>query len=132
MAVKKISLKNKKRIRGLLAVVLAIAIAVPIFLNSGFLANAIFNTDDAITYAQFKSKRDVDDAVLFVGTYIIHKDAMTDPLYEKAQDSAAESGQDTIYYKSELADGRWFAIDDIEIGINGITDFSSSSSIHPV
>ncbi len=119
---KKLSLKTKKRIRGLLAVVLAIAIAIPIFLHSGFLANALFNPDDAVTYAQFKSKRDVEDAVLFVGTYIVHKDAMTDPLYEKALDSASESGQDTIYYKSELSDGQWFAIEDIEIGIYGITN----------
>ena len=119
---KKLSLKTKKRIRGLLAVVVAIAIAVPIFLNSGFFANALFNPDDAITYAKFRSKRDVEDAVLFVGTYIVHKDAMTDPLYEKAQESASESGQDTIYYKSELSDGQWFAIEDIEIGIYGITD----------
>ena len=122
MTVKKISLKTKKRIRVLLAIVLAITISVPVFLNSGFFANALFNPDDAITYAQFKRQKTVEDSVLFVGTYIVHKDAMTDTLYEKAKESASESGQDTIYYKSELSGGQWFAIEDIEIGIYGITD----------
>ena len=66
--------------------VLAITISVPVFLNSGFFANAMFNPYDAITYAQFKRQKTVEDAVLFVGTYIVHKDVMTDTLYEKTKE----------------------------------------------
>ncbi len=84
-------------------------------------AQAVFDEEKAITYEKFKAQNNVDDSVLFIGTYIIHKDAMTDDLYEKAQDSASASGQDHVYYKSELADGSWFDTESIDNGVDGIS-----------
>ena len=78
---------------------------------------AIFDPDKAITYQSFAAKVPVEDSVLFIGTYIVHKDALNDQIYEKARDSAAESGQSEVYYKSEISDGQWFNIGDVDNGI---------------
>ena len=82
---------------------------------------ALFDPDSAINYQTFAAKVTVDNSVLFIGTYIIHKDALSEDLYQKASDSASESGQSNIYYKSELADGQWFETGNIDNGVKGIS-----------
>ena len=118
---KKISLKAKKRIKGVLAFLIVIAIGATVLINSGFFANALLDSKQAVTYAAFKQKVKVDNSVIFMGTYIIHKDAMTDDLYTKAQASASDSGQNEVYYKSEIANGQWFALNDVDNGVGGIS-----------
>ncbi|WP_163859030.1 copper amine oxidase N-terminal domain-containing protein [Paenibacillus elgii] len=44
---------------------------------------------------------------LIVGTYLIHKDALTKQTFAAAKTTMKASGQGT-YYKSEFADGAWF------------------------
>lgn len=44
---------------------------------------------------------------LIVGTYLIHKDALTKQSFAAAKTTMKASGQGT-YYKSEFADGAWF------------------------
>ncbi|KPV59876.1 hypothetical protein QJ48_08445 [Paenibacillus sp. A3] len=44
---------------------------------------------------------------LIVGTYLIHRDALTKQNFAAAKTSMKASGQGT-YYKSEFADGAWF------------------------
>ncbi len=100
------------------AVVLA---SVLMFTDAKYGVQALFNPDRAITYQSFSSKTTVDNSVLFIGTYIVHKDALTDSLYEKAQKSASDSGQNIIYYKSEFADGQWFDVSDVDNGLKGIS-----------
>ncbi|MCR5100701.1 MAG: hypothetical protein K6B41_05005, partial [Butyrivibrio sp.] len=109
--------KIKYRIASILMAGIISVLAVPF----SFESKAVFDAENAITYEQFKEKNTVDDSVLFIGTYIIHKDALTEDLYEKALDSASDSGQDKVYYKSELADGQWFNTDDVDNGVYGIS-----------
>lgn len=59
------------------------------------------------------------EKTIIIGTHAIHFDALNDKLIEMAEKSRNESGQDKIYYKSELADGQWFDITNSE-GINTI------------
>lgn len=93
---------------------------------------AVFDKDQAITYQDFASKVTVDDCVLFIGTYIIHKDALNNQLSEKAKQSAAESGQSNVYYKSEAGDGNWFNIGDIENGVKGISTEGNPENIQTI
>lgn len=53
---------------------------------------------------------DIESGTLAIGTHLIYLQVISDPLYEIAKKSATESGQNKIYYKSELADGTWFDI----------------------
>ncbi|MBO5622370.1 MAG: hypothetical protein J5959_12160, partial [Butyrivibrio sp.] len=101
--------------------VLVAAMLLGIMFGKNIPSVALFDPSKAITYQEFAANATVEDSVLFIGTYIIHKDAMNDDLYEKAKQSGAESGQDTIYYKSELADGQWFETGDITNGVKGIS-----------
>ena len=116
--------------RALAAIVSAALVGVT--LGNTITAEAIFDPDKAITYQNFSSSTKVDDAVLFIGTYIIHKDALTDDLYEKAINSGAESGQDTIYYKSEISDGQWFETGTVDNGIKGISIEGNPVSIDTI
>nr|WP_297703865.1 hypothetical protein [uncultured Butyrivibrio sp.] len=107
-------------IRKMTAITLVAAI-IAIVLGGSIKSRALFDPDQAINYQLFASKVAVENSVLFIGTYIIHKDALTEDLYQKAVDSASESGQSNIYYKSELSDGQWFETGDIDNGVKGIS-----------
>ncbi len=115
--------KTRKGIKYIVITAAALLLGAGIFYfaDARLRAQALFNPDLAIEFGEFKTKTTVEDSVLFIGTYIIHKDALTDQLYEKANTSAADSGQDEVFYKSELADGKWFNTGNIENGIKGIT-----------
>ena len=54
--------------------------------------------------------RDIESSTLAIGTHLIHLSALTDSIYEIAEKSAEESGQNQIYYKSELGGDTWFNI----------------------
>ena len=43
---------------------------------------------------------DIEASTLAIGTHLIHLSALTDSIYELASQSADESGQNVIYYKS--------------------------------
>ena len=106
----------------LLSVVVMVAAAVAAIYGS--YAKGAFDETDAITFQEYKANHNIENSVLFIGTYIIHKDAMTEELYEKAYDSAAASGQDTPYYKSEIGNGEWY---DLSIAEN-VTDITEEGS----
>ena len=53
---------------------------------------------------------EIENSTLAVGTHLIHLSALTDAIYEIAEKSSEESGQNRIYYKSELGGGVWFDI----------------------
>ena len=82
---------------------------------------AVLDESTAVKYSTFSLTNTVENGTLFIGTYLIHMTAMTDEVYEKAQESAEDSGQYNIYYKSELANGEWFDISSAE-GLADITD----------
>jgi hypothetical protein len=124
-------LSYDKLIRRGIAITLCAATLALVF-GKSFKSRALFDENKAITYQTFASRTTVENSVLFIGTYIIHKDALTDDLYEKAQDSAAESGQNNMYYKSELADGNWFFLDTVDNGIKGISSEGLPESIDTI
>lgn len=124
-------LSYDKLIKRGIAITLSVATLALVF-GKSFQSRALFDESKAITYQTFSSRTTVEDSVLFIGTYIIHKDAMTDDLYEKAQDSASESGQNEMYYKSELSDGQWFLLDTIDNGVKGISTNGLPESIDTI
>lgn len=66
----------------------------------------MWNEDDAV---HIKSS-DIENSTLAVGTHLIALSALNDELYKTAEQSAEDSGQNRIYYKSELAKGTWYDI----------------------
>lgn len=112
---------KKKRLRifaGALAALLGIMGGLE---YSQINAYAVLDESTAVKYSTFSLTNTVENGTLFIGTYLIHMTAMTDELYEKAQESAEDSGQYNTYYKSELANGEWFDISSAE-GLADITD----------
>lgn len=53
---------------------------------------------------------EIELSTLAIGTHLVHLSALTDSIYDIANASAEESGQNRIYYKSELGGGAWFDI----------------------
>lgn len=53
---------------------------------------------------------EIENATMIIGTHLIHIDGLTDELYAIATESASTYNQMKRYYKSELADGRWYEI----------------------
>lgn len=71
---------------------------------------------------------EIEDSTLAIGTHLIHLSALNDSIYEIAEKSAEESGQNQIFYKSELGGGAWFdissaySLSDITLGGSPVTD----------
>lgn len=80
----------------------------------------IFDESLAVRYGEYAASHTVEDATLFIGTYLIHVQGLTDELYAKALESASDSNQMNVYYKSELASGAWLDITDAG-GLSQIT-----------
>nr|WP_304968480.1 hypothetical protein [uncultured Acetatifactor sp.] len=85
----------------------------------------IFDESQAVPYETFRASHTVEDATLFIGTYLIHVRGLTDELYEKAQESASDSNQMNVYYKSELAGGAWMDITDAV----GLSDLAGEGTV---
>ena len=58
--------------------------------------------------------KEIETSTVVIGTHLIHLSALNDTLYQVAKESAEQSGQDTIYYKSELGGDAWFDITSAE------------------
>lgn len=104
-----------KKTKLLLAAILTAALALVL----NYAVNAAFDETEAVHV----DAAAIENSTLAVGTHLIHLSAITDELYKAAVESAAESGQDRRYYKSELGDGAWYditeAADISAITING-------------
>ena len=97
---------NKKKHRILIGAAALIAVVTVGIVRNYFTTDAAFNRDTAV---HIKAD-EIEDSTLIIGTHLIHISAMTEELYNIAQDSAADSGQYNRYYKSELAGGAWYDI----------------------
>ena len=95
------------------------------FLCSQTVLGKIFDESQAVSYESFRASHTTEDATLFIGTYLIHVRALTDELYEKAQESASDSNQMNVYYKSELAGGAWVDITDA----GGLSDLAGEGRV---
>lgn len=90
----------KKKIWIVMLFLLALALSFSVAVS------AFWNSDEAVNI----KASDIENSTLAIGTHLIYLGSMTDQIYEIALDSAQESEQTNIYYKSELADGTWFDI----------------------
>ncbi len=97
--------QNKKRYLLLFAAVLCVSII------GGVAVRAALESDKSTSVRSVHMQdSQIENSTLVIGSHLIHISALTDELYQIAQDSANEFNQSQIYYKSELADGTWFEI----------------------
>ena len=99
-------MKATARVRRPAAALLAMALLIGA-LTAGILYARGFWDEERAVHIKSGS---IESSTLAVGTHLIHLSALTDSIYELAEKSAEESGQDQIYYKSELGNGAWFNI----------------------
>ena len=81
------------------------------------LVRATFNSDTAVTIQADA----IEDGTLIVGTHLIYLQVLNDEIYQIALESASQSGQSQIYYKSELGGGNWYDITSAS-GLSAITE----------
>ena len=96
---------NRKKLKNIMLVIL-----VTIVVATGFMvvAQALIDETNSV-----RIKADsIEDSTLIIGTHLIYLGSMSDSIYEVAQQSAEESSQYNMYYKSELANGEWYDITD--------------------
>lgn len=105
---KKASIKKQISGRKIMAPIACILMAAVIIL--GTIASAVINKDEE-AYADI-SWEEIENSTLIIGTHLIHISALNDSLYDIAMESAQTYSQNKMYYKSELADGKWFEISD--------------------
>lgn len=111
----RIHTKYKKRI-------LLFGLAILLIVSAGVLtwmrASGFWDSSSAVHVKD----EDIESSTLAIGTHLIYLGAMTDELYALAEESAEESSQQKIYYKSELADGAWYDITDAASLLDITTD----------
>lgn len=98
--------RTGRKIRKKLAVVLVAGMVIAASAYTYPLAKAVFQREDAVKI----QAESIENSTLLIGTHLIHISAMNDELYHIAEKSAERSGQNEIYYKSELAEGKWYNI----------------------
>ncbi len=96
----------KRLLKKKIIIVIPISVILIIVMSETGIVNAIWDSDRAV---HIKTS-DIENSTLIIGTHLIHLSALTDELYEIAYQSAADSGQMELYYKSELADGVWIEL----------------------
>ncbi|MDR1292737.1 MAG: hypothetical protein LBJ91_05015 [Clostridiales Family XIII bacterium] len=96
--------KTPKRMRKI--VLAGVALAALLFVLSPPFADfvgALWNEEEAVHV----DPPTIENGTLAIGAHLVHIKALTEDLYNIATESAGESGQNRIYYKSELNGGAW-------------------------
>lgn len=88
------------------AVVISGLVAFTIFFAVYQAMGAIWDETTAVHI----NAAEIENSTFAIGTHLIHLTALTDTINDIAQESVVDSGQDRIYYKSELGGGAWFDI----------------------
>lgn len=100
----------------------AAALAVVLVLCFGKNASgALFDQNQAVRL----DLSTIENSTLLIGTHLIYLHSLNDQIYEIAMQSASDSGQDRMYYKSELAGGMWMDITDA----GSISDISAGGIV---
>lgn len=100
----------------------AAALAVVLVLCFGKNASgALFDQNQAVRL----DLSTIENSTLLIGTHLIYLHSLNDQIYEIAMQSASDSGQDRMYYKSELAGGMWMDITDA----GSISDISAGGTV---
>jgi hypothetical protein len=100
------TVKKKPAIK--IGIITAIAIVAGLIWHFGISSSALFDSDKAVHI----DPDIIEDSTLIIGTHLIYIHSLNDEIYNIALDSASASGQEKMYYKSELAGGLWFDITD--------------------
>ena len=111
-------IKHYKINRKILAGVCIISLVLSIFIAPK-VASAIWNSSNA---THIKAD-EIENSTFIIGTHLIHINGLTEELFKIAKQSAIDSEQETIYYKSELAEGAWVDIG----GASTVNDLSVES-----
>ena len=117
-------MKFKKGIIKFAAIPILAIVAIVLFNYFSKEAEASFDPSTCITFKEYTASNEVESGVLFIGIYLINLNGLNDELYDQAMDSASSSGQDVIYYKSDLADGIWVNLEDA----SGFADISETAT----
>ncbi len=76
--------------------------------NDGSHKDSLLKKYSYPTYQQYIMKgNQIPAGTLFIGTWLVDAQSLNGPIYNKAVRSMAEEDQQIMYYKSELAGGRW-------------------------
>lgn len=73
-------------------------------------ANPEIQGEDELIESVKVKDAEIEKSSLIIGSYIIHLNGLTDDVFHMAKESANEFSQANMYYKSELADGKWFDV----------------------
>ncbi|MDR2163247.1 MAG: hypothetical protein LBO70_04815 [Clostridiales Family XIII bacterium] len=117
----------------MIAVIAMLALSAMVWKGGLFTdwANAIWDESKAVHI----KPAGIENSTLIIGTHLIHISALTEELYDIAMQSAGDSGQDKVYYKSELGGGAWCDITEansLSSIATGYTDPSGMNSITAV
>ena len=115
---------KRKKAAKVIATLVCVAMIGGIAANRTDVIAALESSKDSGTRSVHVSDSSIENSTLVIGSHLIHINGMTDKLYELAQGSANEFNQSKIYYKSELADGKWFEI----TSASSIADITSSGT----
>ncbi|MBQ9632708.1 MAG: hypothetical protein IJV04_07355 [Lachnospiraceae bacterium] len=86
---------------------------------------SVLNNKGKVTFADYTIRNRIPSRTLFIGTYLIHMNALNNVTYRAAMDSVSKDNQQIMYYKSELDGGRWKDI----LGAGGIDDILPSTDL---
>jgi hypothetical protein len=114
-------MKVKKSVAVKTGIITSLAIIALLVWHFGISTLALFDSENAVHI----NPDEIENSTLIIGTHLIYIHSLNDEIYNIALDSASASGQENVYYKSELADGMWFDITDA----TSIADISSSGVI---
>lgn len=97
---------NKERIKrfSLLFTVLICSILSGLFLKKRLYA--MFDESEGVHI----DPDEMEQSTLAVGTHLIYLGALNDGIYEIASETAEQSGQTEVYYKSELGNEGWYSV----------------------
>ena len=106
---------RKNRRRSIIGYILVAALTLVLcFSCVGDRALALLNEEELVRFSVYSARNNIEVSTLFIGTYLINIEALNDELYEKALNSASESDQMNMYYKSEVGEGLWYDVTEAE------------------
>lgn len=101
-------MRDKKPGKQVMLIGVVTGILVMGMLGRTLYTQALFDSSQAIHV----EPDTIENSTLIIGTHLIHLSALNDTNFAIAKESASTSGQDNMYYKSEISSGMWYCIDE--------------------
>ena len=103
-------MKKSDILRVVSVIIVLIMMITPMMQMLNVNANPEIQGEDELIEAVKVNDTEIEKSSLIIGSYIIHLNGLTDDVFYMAKESANEFSQANMYYKSELADGKWFDV----------------------